>query len=370
MARLTKKEAIERAEDLAKAADERVERKRSQRRKSTSAIPPLPSGSEAKRLKNEVEELQSQLSEARSSSVFTLDPNSVTITKFANRDESFLKDPKFFELVDSIATRGQKIPVLVRKANLTESSTYELCVGRQRLEATKLLELPLLAIETDATDKELAALQVLENLRYSVCYFDEAKSINDFRNETLKNGGSDDNGELSQTEMAKFFGISKAKISRLIAVAEIPQWMREAFLIQKVKKGTRVVNGKEETLYEQKYFPLQSTAEKVVPALRNARSETIENLRQSVADDTCSIIQTATTLKAKVNWLLHKLDGRSAETTDKKSEDIPLVNSQAENVGAIKNNKTQILIKIDKKQFSDTELQTILNGLKGLVQGV
>jgi ParB/RepB/Spo0J family partition protein len=165
--------------------------------------------------------LENEIKSLRSKATLELDPNLITITRFANRDEVFFQTAEFFELVESIRENNQAIPITVRLSK--DGDGFDLISGRRRLEVCKILERTVTSILVEADDKKLTELQVLENFRDDLSHFEEADNFELMITEGFFKNSS---------ELAKTLSISKAKISQLRSIAKIPKWLRDEFLIE------------------------------------------------------------------------------------------------------------------------------------------
>lgn len=186
-----------------------------------------------------IKALEEQIESLRSKATLELNPNEVIVTRFANRDEVFFKTGEFWELVESIRENGQAIPITVRASQSQDS--FELISGRRRLEACKILELPVTAILVQADDKKLTELQVLENFRDDLTHFEEADNFELMITEGFFK---------SNAELAKTFSISEGKISQLRSIAKIPKWFRQEFLIKENVVSRKLPSGIEKEVVE------------------------------------------------------------------------------------------------------------------------
>ena len=248
MANKARLEAIKQAQEQAKMFDNNASTRKSgidsPRRSATSA-----SAIEGLKVRNE--KLEQQIQELSLKSVQQISTNLIQVTKYANRSDSFLQTKEFYDLLDSIRKTGQSIPIQVRACG----NGYELISGRRRLEACRKLGIDANAIVLKATDQELLELQLIENSREDLTYFDEGKSILEYREALIESGDF-----VSDAELAKTIGVSKAKVSRLLAVAKIPSWIRDNFLrISKSKGFVETPEGSIE-VFEEQYAPMSRSA--------------------------------------------------------------------------------------------------------------
>lgn len=90
-----------------------------------------------------------------------LDPETI-IPAFVRDRMDFEDNPQFLELVDSIRTKGQKLPILVRPLP-EQSGRYQVAFGHRRHRACQILGKVVRAIITPLTDEELVVAQGIEN---------------------------------------------------------------------------------------------------------------------------------------------------------------------------------------------------------------
>ncbi len=179
-----------------------------------------PSRIQIKTLKAEREELVAQLDALQKSTerLFLLEPSSIEITEYANRGARFLETDKFLELKNDIEKNGQSSAIIVR-AKFGHEGVYELIYGRRRLEACNQLKIPVKTQIIEADDKKLAILQEIENLhREDISPFDRGRYY-----QLLINKGHFN----SQVEISDEFGISKAEVSKLFKIHQMPDWIKE-----------------------------------------------------------------------------------------------------------------------------------------------
>lgn len=149
---------------------DRMKNRTATNRQSPYAVPV------AATLNKRIEELEATISNLKEHSLITIDPNSIIITEWANRAESFLENDSFQKLVDDIEVNGQLSPIAVRPSP-TQKGSYELIFGRRRLEACKKLGISVSIVVEQADDKRLVTLQEIENLhREDITFIDRAKS--------------------------------------------------------------------------------------------------------------------------------------------------------------------------------------------------
>ena len=131
-------------------------------------------------------------------------------------------------LIESIASEGgNHIPVLVRLSPSDPEKPYELLVGSRRRYAVEWLnhngrpELRLNALVVDLSDEEAFRLADLENReRADITELDRARSYQ---------GAVDRFYGGVQSRMAEALNLSNSQLSRLLALAQLPEEVIDAF---------------------------------------------------------------------------------------------------------------------------------------------
>ena len=144
------------------------------------------------------------------------------------RDQPALNAESCRSLIESIATEGgNRIPALVRLTPSGADLPYQLLVGSRRRFAINWLnhngrpELRLSALIVDMSDEEAFRLADIENReRADICELDRARSYQ---------GAVDRFYGGVQSRMAEALGLSNSQLSRLLALAQLPQEVVDAF---------------------------------------------------------------------------------------------------------------------------------------------
>ena len=144
------------------------------------------------------------------------------------RDQPALNAESCRSLIESIATEGgNRIPALVRINPSDADLPYQLLVGSRRRFAINWLnhngrpELRLSALIVDMSDEEAFRLADIENReRADICELDRARSYQ---------GAVDRFYGGVQSRMAEALGLSNSQLSRLLALAQLPQEVVDAF---------------------------------------------------------------------------------------------------------------------------------------------
>ena len=141
-----------------------------------------------------------------------LEANDIRISATYNREAVALEDEAFESLKHSIATHGQDEPVRVRFVN----GAYELIAGHRRLEACRQLGIRVIALVADVPDeREAELLKWRENAeREDLSVYEKWRLFQTW----LETGLFD-----SQAEIAEAIGLTKARLSQIFALADVPE---------------------------------------------------------------------------------------------------------------------------------------------------
>jgi ParB family transcriptional regulator, chromosome partitioning protein len=166
-------------------------------------------------IERENDELRSQL--ASGSAVIEVDAVLIDPSPLSDRfrDDD---DATFQLLKQSIAQRGQEVPVLLRP-HPSISGRYQSAYGHRRVRATRELGIPVRAIVRDLPDEDLAIAQGLENAAREDLSFIE-RAIFAMR---IEDAGHD------RSVIQHALSIDRAEASKLLAVARaIPEDVLQA----------------------------------------------------------------------------------------------------------------------------------------------
>lgn len=134
--------------------------------------------------------------------IVALDPTIIDPSPIADR-LPFANDPSFDQLVDSIKSHGQQVPILVRP-HPTATDRFQIAFGRRRLKAALALGKMVNAVVRELTDDDLVVVQGKENLDRADLSFIEkalfAKHLEDagFGRLTILAALSTDKSDLSR----------------------------------------------------------------------------------------------------------------------------------------------------------------------------
>ena len=199
------------------------------------------------------------------------------------RDQPGLNPDSCRSLIDSIAAEGgNRIPVLVRLNPDASEQPYQLLVGSRRRFAIDWLnhngrpELRLNALVVELSDEEAFRLADIENReRADICELDRARSYKQAVDRFY--GGV-------QSRMAQALGLSNSQLSRLLALAQLPEEVIQAFATKDELK----------VRYSELLTPLLRRSEQRADMIAQARSIAEEQQARAAGDG--SMLPPATVL--------------------------------------------------------------------------
>lgn len=154
---------------------------------------------------------------AAAEQVVEIDPALIDPSPFADRFDQD-DDPSFETLKQSIAERGQEIPVLLR-AQAGGPGRYQTAFGHRRIRAARLLGKSVKAIVRALSDDELVVAQGVENAARADLSFIE-RAVFALRLET---------SGRSRAVIQQALAVDRAEASKLIAVAKaVPHGLARA----------------------------------------------------------------------------------------------------------------------------------------------
>lgn len=165
---------------------------------------------------------------AGSRGAISVQPDECSVWDGNPRDQPGLTADRCRSLIDSIASEGgNRIPVLVRLNPPGSDRPYQLLVGSRRRFAVDWLnhngrpELRLAALVVDLSDEEAFRLADIENReRADISELDRARSYQHAVDRFY--GGV-------QSRMAEALNLSNSQLSRLLALAQLPEEVVNAF---------------------------------------------------------------------------------------------------------------------------------------------
>lgn len=121
-----------------------------------------------------------------------------------------LDDAEILDLVESIKTSGQQVPVLLRPAENNDGK-FEVVYGRRRIHACSVLGIPVKALIRTLDDSEALMAKGLENAsRQQLSFYERAR----FAQDILSQG-------FTRVEVQQALSISKASLSQLERIARL-----------------------------------------------------------------------------------------------------------------------------------------------------
>lgn len=172
---------------------------------------------------NEIDVLTAKLAEFEGSlPTRKLEPSRVRYSKFANRHQDHFESDTFAQLREDIASAGGNVqPIRVRPIHGDPDADYELIYGHRRLRACLDLGIPVEAVIADVNDEELFEAMSRENSsREDLSGFEEGMSYRRALEQGLYS---------SQHKLAAAVGISQARVSQVLNIANLPLQVIDAF---------------------------------------------------------------------------------------------------------------------------------------------
>lgn len=295
-----------------------------------------------KDLKKQVQDLQGKVPQQ-------LSPEVIQVTEHANRDEDFFSTEEFYELIESIRIEGQAIPIVVRHS-ISNNFKFDLVSGRRRLEACRKLGINVIAIITEADDKRLLTLQVLENFRSDLNHFEECHNFLHM----LNSGYFKSQGELART-----FGMTTGKISQVMSLKVIPLWLQKEFLTVK-----NIVPGQQ--FYKIEVAPLASLRGDFVKtlSLNIDRLEGTDGL-QGYLNASRSEYNRLKNWNLKIKFILNYFRSEDSKPSPTKLDFNETLKSKSKHFGTLKASRDKgIELKISRRNYSEKLTQEIIEAVK------
>lgn len=257
------------------------------------------------------------------------------------RDQPALNAESCRSLIESIATEGgNRIPALVRLNPPGADLPYQLLVGSRRRFAINWLnhngrpELRLSALIVDMSDEEAFRLADIENReRADICELDRARSYQDAVDRFY--GGV-------QSRMAEALSLSNSQLSRLLALAQLPQEVVDAFATRAELK----------VRYSELLTPLLRRPEQRADMIAEARRIGAE--QQSLAAQDERMIPSAT--------VLARLREAAAPRHRDEARDLPII-LDGDRIGRVRAGKNGGLA-IDLQIADDADIDALLATLR------
>lgn len=256
------------------------------------------------------------------------------------RDQPGLSAESCRSLIESIAAEGgNRIPVLVRMNPPEQERPYQLLAGSRRRFAVDWLnhngrpELRLQALVVELSDEEAFRLADIENReRSDICDLDRARSYQDAVERYY--GGI-------QSRMAEALGLSNSQLSRLLALAQLPQEIVDAFA---TRDELRV-------RYSELLTPLLRRAEQRHAIIAEARVIGEEQQRRAAKGG--QMLAPAT--------ILSRLRAAATPRPQEDRRDMPIL-LQGQRVGRVRPEKGGFAV--DVSIADDADLDALIDGLR------
>lgn len=165
---------------------------------------------------NQLDEANARLSEYEGAlPVRELDPNEITITKFANRHASHFDSKEFASLrEDILLAGGNTVPIMVRPAKSNAEYKYEVIFGHRRLQACRDANVKVRALIEDVSDEEMFALMVREN--------NEREDLSAYEEAVSYKAALDAGLYRNQQALSDAIGVTQGRISQVLALTKVP----------------------------------------------------------------------------------------------------------------------------------------------------
>jgi ParB family chromosome partitioning protein len=221
------------------------------------------------------------------------------IIPYKNQARKNFSEDELFSLISSIQRQG-----IIQPLQIIQSTEYngkfEVVSGERRLRAAKKLGLekvPCMILDKDRDANEIALIENIQ--RESLHPIELADAIALLLNEQ-KHG--------NQSDIAEKIGISKQKISHLIAISRLPMDVKECLLKNKEIKITFLKNIaylEDEDLIRNKVFKLSQSEERYKSILRISSNGELIRFDQLKIEKLSQIEKNS--LKLELNNLISKI---------------------------------------------------------------
>lgn len=282
---------------------------------ASSALPRVSSGT-VRSLKDSFSEVEKENEELREriasgAMVVEIDPSLIDPSPLADRfrDDD---DSSFEALKQSIAQRGQEVPILVR-LHPEEKGRYQSAYGHRRVRATRELGIPVKSILRSLSDEALVVAQGLENApREDLSFIERAIFAMHI----------EDAGH-SRSVVQDALSIDRAEASKLLAVARsVPH-----DVVQAIGKASKVGRGR-----------WQSFAELVKDAAA------LKRVRAAIADPKFA----AREADARFVASFSAASRPSPKTISRSSEERSVLSTSGDKIARIRQKERELKLVIDK----------------------
>jgi len=289
----------------------------------------------------QIQQLKTIVRKLEKDQVLSLDPSEIKPTRFKNRNEIFLQTESFHDLKQQIIADGQIIPICVRPSE-DQNYKYDLIYGRRRLEACRQLGIEVKAIKSDSSDKELLINQWLENQRADLNYIEEMSNL-----VLMKEEGIFD----SDKEIAEALGMSKSKVSQLLSLQAIPEWLFDEYL-------TEIIHSDNSEFITVDIAPFSAVRSKFNKLFANKTHEQIRQFRELLSQNKKEYFSLSGKTKwaLRINFITQLFENGSvtSKTTQRTPKEIDnTLKFDGKNFGRITGSREQGLnIKISRSWYS------------------
>lgn len=147
-------------------------------------------------------------------------PSELVMWPLHYRNQKFLTDERVEGLAEQLKTVGQEQPTLGRRAPEGSDAKVELIYGARRLAAARMAGMKLLVEIVDVDDEEALRIMEAENSeREDLSRYEAGKHYK----RLLAQGQFE-----TQRDLSRVLGIPRQNLSRLLRIAEIPEYVIEA----------------------------------------------------------------------------------------------------------------------------------------------
>lgn len=178
--------------------------------------------------------LQEQI--AAGSVVVDLEPDKIDVSPVADRIATEI-DPSFDELIESMRSSGQQVPILVRPVQ----DRYQIAYGHRRVRAALRLGIKVKALVRELTDAELVVAQGKENLdRKDLSYIERAQFARRLETQGFDRAVIMAALSTDKTELSRYLSVASAVPERIFqAIGPAPKTGRPRWvaLAEKLESG-------------------------------------------------------------------------------------------------------------------------------------
>ncbi len=146
----------------------------------------------------------------------------VVESRWANRHPASFKGPEFAALKEEIGKAGGNVqPIKVRPVMIDGVQKYEVVFGHRRARACRELNLPVLAMIQDVSDRDLFVEMDRENRA--------REDLRPFEQGQMYQRALDDGLFKKQIELANAVGVSPSVVAQALSIARLPKRILDLF---------------------------------------------------------------------------------------------------------------------------------------------